>query len=283
MAVPRVDRGIWNSDEFYPTAPPPSPEVPIRNIESVLPSQLLDDLTTIRNFSCSPIPSIEISGRKESFAEFSGSFSTSSSSSVVNGECEDENYSMEVCEGSGNHANILPESSTTSCPIPNGFGDCDFVGHIPHSWHPGLDCGGSESPPKHKALSQSYSYNCSGDSEKTRRRSFSKRRHDDKISSFPVEESGGHDSMECEMKEKKSCQESVLQSSFDSPCNQYATQLPKWISGDTNGQGTSQYLQLPNPLPYVAHAQDGDIYETHRRSEPSFGTNMFNSAFSRSL
>ena len=240
------------------------------------------------NASFPPIPDIEVPEQKESFAEFSGSFSNSSCSSVANGEYEDEPNSMDVSDALCTSTHIPLASTTNGYPIPHGFGDCNSVGQFPHSWHPGLDGRYSESPPRHKPLSQSFSYNCSGDGERTRRRSFSKRKHTDKCS-VPVEECGGTDSMDCEMKEKKSCRKSVLPGDFGDQFTQYPPNFNRWLSPEsqsiTQRQERSQFLQLPNPLPYVSTnlTQNGNSPDVHRLSEPSFGTNFLDPALSRSL
>ena len=301
-----------------PSAPPPSPEVPTRRLSSPL-ALLAESLRLNVDLfdrgkdlqSNSPgIPSISVDqppsdGRvapdQSDGLCRSGSFSFSSNSSneryedyASNEEDMEIQESMEISEsGSFTEGALVsptfPTSpspglvvATSSFPIPSaqaGFNMSHPSRHVAHSWHPGMGGLASVSPPRHKSLSQSYSYN---GYDKTRRRSLTKRRQAEKASALEAGNCGsGQDSMECEMSGKKSCQESVAVAYQEHPNASTAFSLAVnncHISTHFSTHFSSPHLGSQNllqpPPPFT---------RTGRLSEPALSSETHDPTLSRSL
>ena len=311
------DSGIWSTDDFSsicPSAPPPSPEVPTRRFSSpldLLAESLLLNGDLLDRAKDPPInspglPSISVAPPDSRTAlnvrdDFYNSDSLSSSCSSSERYEDDANNdeemeiqeSMEISENGsstegGQVSPIYPTSAmsglavaTSSYPIPSaqaGF-DMSYSGRrVAHSWHQGMGGLAGISPPRHKPLSQSFSCN---EYDKTRRRSFSRRRQAEKVSALEAGDcGGGPDSMECEMSGKKSCQESVAVAYEAYPNTQAAfslvdnsCQMSTYLSSPHLQVGGSPNLLQPPP-PFT---------RTGRMSEPALTTEIRDPTLSRSL
>lgn len=314
------DSGIWGTvDDFSgicPSAPPPSPEVPTRRFSSpldllaesiLLNGDLLDrakdsgrNSPGLPSISVAPPDSREALDHRDGFYDHSGSFSSSCSSSEryeddPNNEEEMEiQESMEISENgcSPQGAQVSPTTyptgamsgltvSTSSFPIPSPQTGLNMSHHgrrVAYSWHQGMGGLAGVSPPSHKPLSQSFSCN---EYDRTRRRSFSKRRQAEKASALEAGDCGGGlDSMECEMSGKKSCQESVAvayeaypNTEAPFPLANSSCQMSTYLSSPhLQAGGSPNLLQPPPPLT-----------RTGRLSEPALTTETFDPTLSRSL
>lgn len=307
-----------SADDFSgicPSAPPPSPEVATRRFSS--PLELLSESLLLNgdlmdrakeSISNSPgLPSISVAppdsrealDQRDGFYDHSGSFSSSCSSSERYEDDGNNEEEMEVQEGmeisengsSPQGAQVSPTYptdamsgltvGTSSFPIPSaqsGFNVAHPGRRVAYSWHQGMGGLAGISPPSHKPLSQSFSYN---EYDRTRRRSITRRKQADRASALEIGDSGGgQDSMECETSGKKSCQESVAvayaaypkaQAPFpfvDSSC-----QMSAYLSSPHLQVGGSPNLLQPPP----------PLTRTGRLSEPALTTDTFDPTLSRSL
>lgn len=310
------DGGLWTPDDFSgicPSAPPPSPELPTRRLSSPL-ALLAESLRLNVDLfdrakdppSNSPgLPSISVDQPPSDSREApdqrdglyrSGSFSFSSNSSneryegyASNEEEMDIQESMEISEsGSFTEGALVSPTfptrispglavATSSFPIPAaqaGFNMSHPSCHVAHSWHQGMGGLGGVSPPRHKPLSQSYSYN---EYDKTRRRSFSRRRQAEKASALEAGDCGsGQDSMECEMSGKKSCQESVAVAYQEHPNAPAAFPL-------VSNCHMSSYLSSPHLGSQNLLQPPPPFTRTGRLSEPALTTETHDPTLSRSL
>ena len=290
MAVPLCDNPL-SPEDLLPNAPPPSPVLPDRRFEldklpNIVANARLQLESAIFNQS---IPSINVSSQSaDSGDEINHAFlcsEQSSRSGDLESNFEDEDC-MEVTESHqfqrGEMVSppfstpITPSLAITSGPYLPAKQVTQKNSHLPHqmahSWQPGH----YTSPREHKPLSQSCSFGSTAE-EKSRRRSFSKRRHGDRYSECgPTDLCHNYDVMDFEVNEvKKSCQELVaVTSRIASPLVSGTAQngMQTWNSSP----GNSTHSCLLQPPTQNSPGQ-------HRFSEPFAPSTVPDPSLSRSL